>query len=326
MKKVSVIIPVYNVERFVDRCVESLMGQTLKDGIEYIFVDDASTDSSMKIVHEVVSRYPEHANQVMYLTHAENKGLPAARNTGLTAAQGEFVFHCDSDDFIEPEMLEEMLAAAERESADMVYCDFMLSFDQNERYMSQRSYTLGREALTGMLAGVIKYNVWNKLIRRSLYNGIKFPEGKSMGEDMTIIKVVSRANRVCHLPKAYYHYIRMNGEAMTQRYSEKKLSDLRENTADTIKYLETHVQDDRISQEINWFKLNVKLPFLFTGDKADIRRWREWYPEANKEILSNKNLVARTRALQWCAANHLGMINRIYNYLLLKIVYGKIYK
>ncbi len=326
MMKVSVIIPVYNVERFVERCVESLMNQTLKDGIEYIFVNDASPDESMAIVHKVVSLYPERANQVKYLIHTENRGLPAARNTGLAAAQGEFVFHCDSDDFVEPEMLEEMLAVAERESADMVYCDFMLSFEQNERYMPQRSYTSGRDALTGMLAGVIKYNVWNKLIRRSLYDGIKFLEGKPMGEDMTIIKVVSRANRVCHLHKAYYHYIRVNGEAMTQCYSEKKLSDLRENTADTIKYLETHVQDDRISQEINWFKLNVKLPFLFTGDKENIRRWREWYPEADREILNNKNLTARTRALQWCAANHLGMINRIYNYLLLNIVYGKIYK
>lgn len=102
--KVSVIIPVYKVEKFVERCVRSLMEQTM-DGIEYIFVDDASPDDSILILHKVLVDYPERSERVKILVHSENKGLPAARNTGLAVAKGEYVFHCDSDDFVEKDLL-----------------------------------------------------------------------------------------------------------------------------------------------------------------------------------------------------------------------------
>ena len=134
--KVSVIVPIYKVEPFIGRCAQSLMEQTLTD-VEFIFVDDASPDSSISVLRKVIAKYSERNKHVKVLTHAENKGLPAARNTGLAVAHGEYIFHCDSDDFIELGMLEQLYRKAIETDADIVWCDWWLSFAKNERYMKQ---------------------------------------------------------------------------------------------------------------------------------------------------------------------------------------------
>lgn len=326
--KLSVIIPVYNVSAWIGHCVESLMQQTLKEGVEYIFVDDASTDDSIAKAKEIINHYPERKNQVCFLSHEVNKGLPAARNTGLAAAKGDYIFHCDSDDFVEPDMLEFMLEKAESEDADMVWCDWFLTFGENERPMSQPYATTARAALSAMLNGSMKYNVWNKIVKRDLYtsSGILFPAGRAMGEDMTMIKLVANAKTVASVSKPLYHYIRVNTRAMTQQYDETKLHILRQNVDDTVSYLRWHIADREIEQEISWFLLNVKLPFLYTGNKADIRRWREWYTDADKHIMSNKAMSMRTRLLQWCAAHGLSAINLAYYNIVFKLIYGKIYR
>ena len=102
MPKVSVIIPIYKVEAFIVRCVNSLMRQTLSD-IEYIFVNDATPDNSMALLQLIVNSYPERKEQVRIVEHEYNQGLPAARNSGLAVATGKYIFHCDSDDYMEDE-------------------------------------------------------------------------------------------------------------------------------------------------------------------------------------------------------------------------------
>ena len=148
---VSVVIPVFKVRNFIERCATSLFEQTLED-VEYIFVDDASPDDSIEILKECLERYPKRKAQVQILTHEQNKGLPAARNTGLAVATGEYVFHCDSDDWVESTMLEDLYVTAIQNSADIVWCDWYLSFAQNERYMRQPAYSRLDDALRAMLS------------------------------------------------------------------------------------------------------------------------------------------------------------------------------
>ena len=195
--KVSVIIPIYKVEAFIERCAATLMEQTLPE-VEYIFVDDATPDNSIVVLEEVIARYPHRKDQVRIVRHAENKGLPAARNTGLALATGEYIFHCDSDDYVELAMLEEMYNTAKERDADIVWCDWYLTFAKNERYMKQPSYETPLEALKAMLSGAMKYNVWNKLVKRSLYvdNNIQLPAGYGMGEDMTMMMLFANAQKV----------------------------------------------------------------------------------------------------------------------------------
>lgn len=325
MTKVSVIIPVFKVERFAGKCAESLLSQTLKD-VEYIFVDDASPDASVSIIEEVISGHPEADARIIH--HERNKGLPSARNTGMAAAQGEYVFHCDGDDWVEPDMLEKLYAAAKEQDADIVYCDFYLSFEKNERYMSNPTFTSAEDCLKrGLLGGTMKYNVWNKLVRRSIYtgNGILFPDGHPMGEDMTMIKVAACAGSVAYVPEAFYHYVRINANAYSQTQSARQLADIRFNVDDTVRFLCNRFGDN-LDKEISYFKLGIKLPFIISDSKEQYRLWQEWYPEADRYAFSCPDLPLRTRCLQWMAAKRLWFGVRLYYLFVYKFIYGIIYR
>lgn len=326
MVKVSVIIPVYKVESFIGRCVESLMNQTLQE-VEYIFVNDDTPDGSMPVLQNILERFQSRKSQVLVLTHEINKGLPAARNTGLAVAQGEYIFHCDSDDYVEPDMLERLYDKAEKENADIVWCDWFLTFEKAERYMKQPDYKTPMEALKAMLGGAMKFNVWNKLARRSLYvdNDIKFPSGYGMGEDMTMMLLFARANKVAYLSQAFYHYVKLNTNAISQTCSEKHLGELKHN----VVIMEHKLQEmfgNVLDRDIAFLKLEVKFPFLLSGDYEIYRLWKKWYPEVNCYILENHNISIRSRLIQWCAWRHLDVIVWIYRWLIEKVIYGGIYR
>lgn len=323
--KVSVIVPVYGVGKFVEHCAVSLMEQTL-DGIECIFVDDCTPDNSVDIIRDVISRYPDRDARLV--SHSENRGLPAARNTGLELATGRYVFHCDGDDWIEPNMLERLYEVAESSQADMVYCDFYLSYENSERYMPNLCFESGESLLRqGFLSGAIKYNVWNKLVKRSLYtdNGIIFPDGHSMGEDMTMIRLAACAERVKYFPEALYHYVQTNAAAFSKTQSPKQLEDVQYNVEETISFLRGKF-GDRLEDDIRNFKLSIKFPFLISDSREQYKLWEEWYPEANGNVLKNRSISFRSRFLQWMASKHLWTGVRLYHLIVYKIVYRLLYR
>lgn len=324
--KVSVIVPIYKVEKFIERCARSLMEQTLQE-VEYIFVNDASTDNSIAVLNKVISVYTNRVEQVKLLEHEVNKGLPAARNTGLQVATGKYVFHCDSDDYVEPDMLEKLYQKAEETNADIVWCDWFLSFEKNERYMKQPAYGTPIDALKGILSGTMKYNVWNKLVKRSLYedNNIQFPAGYSMGEDMTMIRLFACATKVAYLPKAFYHYVKLNGEAFTNTFSERHLKDIQYNVDVTTTFLSTKL-GTQIIPYIALFKLNVKYPFIIS-DKWDMYKlWNVWYPEANEYIGCNINFSIRCKVLQYAAKYRQYWFLYLHYKLIHQFVYGILYR
>lgn len=322
--KISVIVPVYGVQNFIERCALSLFNQTMKE-VEYIFVNDATPDKSIELLKKIILKYPER--KITIIEHSENRGLPTARNTGMSIAKGEYIFHCDSDDFVEPDMLEQLYNKAKTENADIVWCDWFLSFNKNERYMKEPSYITVHEALVGMLSGAMRYNVWNKLVKRSLYieNNIGFPSGYAMGEDMTMIRLTGCAKRITYVSDAFYHYVRINMNAYTQSINMKALNDLRHNVSDTLQFIETNYPNLFV-KELNFFKLNVKLPFLISADITKYRLWENWYPEANKYIFINKRLPIYTRLLQWMAWHKQYWFVKLYYWAIIKFRYGIIYK
>lgn len=297
---VSVILPIYKVEPYIERCVRSLMEQTLDD-IEFIFVDDASPDDSVNMARRIVAEYNRN---VRFITHTVNKGLPGARNTGLAAATGDFIFHCDSDDWLEKDMLEKMVKSAKDKNSDFVYCDFYLSFMDKERYMAQPHYSDKFEALQkGVLTGTMKHNVWNKLIKRRLYidNNIKSPEEHCKGgEDYMIVKLLRMAEGVSHVPEALYHYNRTNVNAITKKSSERHYEDIKANADDVIDFLTINPIPN--PDYLHYFKLDVKLPFLMDRTREQYNRWKDWYPEANAYIVKNPEISFRTKAVEFMAS------------------------
>ena len=118
---VSVIVPVYNVEKFIGECVRSLFAQTLEE-VEFIFVNDCTPDESMEVVRKIMEEFPGRANAVKFVDKSQNQGLPAARKSGLEVAEGAYIAHCDSDDWMESNMLERMYLEARAYDADAVVC------------------------------------------------------------------------------------------------------------------------------------------------------------------------------------------------------------
>ncbi|AQX08231.1 glycosyltransferase family 2 protein [Elizabethkingia ursingii] len=328
---VSVIIPVFKVERFIERCCRYLFEQTL-ESVEFIFVDDCSPDNSVSIINKVLEEYPGRKDDVQIVRHVVNKGLPSARNSGLKVASGEYIFHCDSDDWLDKNALFLLYEEAIKKNADAIWCDWYLSFKDNERYMSQKpeheKVFSGLESVQLMLGGRIRYNVWNKLVKRELYtsNEIQFPDGYGMGEDMTMIKLFAFADRIIYLPKALYHYVRLNEDAFTQNTTEHHLQQVWYNVNDIIIFLNKRYKKEDVEKYIQFFKLNTKLPFLISNDIESYKRWLEWYPEANAYIDLNPMFSTRARFIQKIAMKHQFWVLKLYYNLVIRFIYGVIYK
>ncbi len=323
---VSVILPVYNVEKYIGKCIVSLLNQTLNN-IQIIVVDDSSPDNSIKIINDIICKTQRADIEVKIIKHTTNKGLPAARNTGLKSVKGEYIYHCDSDDFLEINALEELYGAAKTNNADYVWCDWYLSFLENERYMKQPSLDTPQALIKSMLNGSMKYNVWNKLVKATIYSNhnIKFPEGYSMGEDMTMIKASLFATKVAYCPKALYHYVKINNSSITHMMNTQHFDAISHNVNDTIEFIRKY-KDNEYDLEIEFFKLNAKFPFLISNNIELYDFWNTVYPESNKYIFQNKNQSFRAKILQWMASNKIYWFVKLHYLFIFNLFYKIFYK
>ena len=205
---VSIIIPVYQVEKYLDKCIASVVGQTYQN-LQIILIDDGSTDRSPAICDGWKSRDPR-----ITVVHQPNGGLSRARNAGLKLATGEFVGFVDSDDWIEPLMIETLLAAMQETDADIAVCNFQVEPQElrdNQKKMCSLERTLysSKEALKMLLKGegFIHSFVWNKLFKRSVIANIDFPSGKIYEDLLWTPMVIGNANMIICLDSILYHYI-----------------------------------------------------------------------------------------------------------------------
>ena len=134
---VSVIVPIYGVEPYIEKCARSLFEQSLEN-MEFIFVNDCTPDKSVEILRQVIEDYPRRYLQIQIIEHEENRGLAMARNSGLLIAKGEYIIHCDSDDWVELDMYEEMYEKALEKNADIVICDYYAEYSNKRIYHIQR--------------------------------------------------------------------------------------------------------------------------------------------------------------------------------------------
>ncbi|MCF2644220.1 glycosyltransferase family 2 protein [Prevotella stercorea] len=224
MPKVSVIIPVYGVEKYIERCARSLFEQTL-DGIEYIFVDDCSPDKSIAILENIIKEYQprlkkEHKN-VRIERLSKNCGLPNVRRYGINLATGDYIAHCDSDDWVDVHMYEEMYNKAIEEDADVVVCDFCSTDCENEQYSKGLISKERENVIVDVLLWRIAGCLWNKLVRRKEYtdHDLNYPT-HNMGEDAAlIVQILWNAKRISYLPEPFYYYY-MNQTSITKDVSD----------------------------------------------------------------------------------------------------------
>lgn len=208
MPKVSVVIPVYGVEKYIERCARSLFEQTLDD-IEYIFVNDCTKDRSIDILNEVINDYPARKQQIRIVHHEKNKGLPFARQSGWQVATGEYVANCDSDDWVDLNLYEMMYKEAIEKNADIVVSDIMfVREDVTDRICGLRDVNASKEdVIKDMMYMRILWCIWNKLFRRELLAQLEeFPQ-KYMAEDMAVtLPLYNMCDVIAYCQSACYFY------------------------------------------------------------------------------------------------------------------------
>lgn len=324
---ISIIIPVYNASAVIQRCLESINRQNYRK-LEILFVDDCCTDDSMDKLNDFLRQNITDL-KIKCIHHEHNRGVAAARNTGLDNATGEYIYYLDADDFMEDNAIELMYREAERCQADITGCEWYLSFQKNERHMVQADANNGDELFVKMSRGVIRWNLWLFLVRRSLYeqNSIRFIEGMNMGEDMMVmmkLALCSGKTVIMHTP--LYHYVQTKSDSLTKTWSTGYQRQIDANVNEVENYIRINRDDTCLKKELDYLKLNIKLPLLISLSKSDYEKWQNWFSEANKNIMGNKDISLRTRLLQLAASKHLYGLIKLYNLVVIKFVYGILYK
>lgn len=297
MAKVSILVPVYGVEKFIEKCAVSLFEQTFDD-IEYIFVNDQSKDKSIEILQNVILRYSNRKNRIKIINHSVNKGLAGARNTGIENATGDYILHVDSDDYIELNTIELLYNKAISENADVVVCNFFLEWSHTQKKVIQ-SFNENRNIfIENILAGKIVTSVWNKLIKRSLYvdNNIHAIEGVNLGEDfVTIPKLIYYSQKISKVSDCLYHYIQMNANSYTKQISDKNI----ENLVSVYSELEIFFKNKPNSKEflssMCQSKLIKKIELLLQSNQQNFDKIINLFPETDDvqdiNFLNNRDKV-----------------------------------
>lgn len=204
--EVSVIVPVYGVEKFIERCARSLFEQTFED-IEYVFVNDCTKDASMEILIKVAKDYP--SRNIRIINKDKNEGLPQARKTGVLASNGKYILQIDSDDWVEPDIVDRLYRKAISEDADMVYCDWVEEYGDRRVIFNQNPMTR-MQYFKSVLSFKSYAYLWNRLVKRELYEGVEFPIGFMLEDFVITSQLVSKASKVCLVQMPLNHYSRVS--------------------------------------------------------------------------------------------------------------------
>lgn len=230
---VSILVPVYGVGRYIERCVRSLMEQTY-ERCEFVFVDDCTPDESIAILEKTLCDYPHRRDDVKVIHHELNRGLGAARLTGVENSTGEYLTFVDSDDYVESSYVEKLMEAATKENADLVISPF-------SAHASERKQPAGTKIMfCRLLMRRGSPHIWGNLVRRELMEKYDiFPiEGIDMAEDFHFMtRYTSICRNVCFLNALIYHYTPDNPESYTKRYTQKSVDSILRSVETVYQYM-----------------------------------------------------------------------------------------
>lgn len=271
--KLSIIIPVYNVEAFLEASVDSILEQSFRD-FELILVVDGATDRS----GEICDRYGAQDARVKVI-HQKNAGVSAARNAGVAAAQGDYIGFVDSDDIIEPDMYQRLIELAQRHDADVVQCEHDRSGVLNGAPRSQEVQVMDGPAFVRRIftkqGGRYTNQValWSKIYRRGLFEGIVFPVGRVYEDEQETYKVCLKAKTLVETTDVLYHYIKRENSIITG-ISAKKMLDKQAALLDRLYYLPPRLPDTQkhCAQVFLNFSKNILMEMCKAGETEAMKK------------------------------------------------------
>lgn len=264
MPKISIIVPVYNAEAYIRKCIDSLLSQTFPD-FEILLIDDGSPDSSCRICDDYAA-----IDKRVKVFHKENGGVSSARQMGLEHAAGEYIIHADPDDWVDADMLECLYQEARIMNADIMVCDYnIVELSGKIKRVNVNLPTDNIICLKKILSGEIHSSLCNKLVKRSLYfdNGISFIHGLNMREDLSVMyKLMYYANKIAYIPKACYYYVQTGVGYTSQKMSLPHQKNAIQLIDDMEKFFNKHKASDIVLEGFRYFKAGILCSIALYGD------------------------------------------------------------
>lgn len=273
---ISIIVPIYQSEQTLRKCLESILSQTFRE-FEVLLVNDGSTDRCAEICGEYVKK----DSRVRFIEKSHS-GVSDTRQMGLENATGEYVIHCDSDDWMEPTMLEKLYEKAIESGVDMVVCDFWEEFHSKSQVNKQFPHEYDASSPIARQISQLSNSMWNKLIRRSLFfvYGVSFPKGAKYGEDMFVtMSLLNKGIKIAYVEEPLYHYKQWGVDSLTHRLT----SDFVTSNLSIISELEYIISDD-LKEKLAANKIFV-LFSIYENKLLPKKQLSKLFPEVHKDIV-----------------------------------------
>lgn len=283
MGKVSIIVPIYNVEKYLKKCIDSIVSQTYSN-IEIILINDGSSDNSESICKEY-----ESIDQRIRYYKKQNGGLSSARNYGIENATGDYLLFIDSDDYIDNSMVETLLVSAEKYNADMVECNYYEVINEEFHVFKPKKNKVysSKEAIASLIYNTgITPTAWNKLYSKKLFSKLRYTEGLYHEDEEIIVKLLSKAEKVVEIGNPLYFYIKREGSIINSKFNFKHL--------DAIKIMEERIE---LLKKIN---MDISIISLAQARLSNI--YNEMYAKVSfsndEDLKEKKNELAKKRKNQ----------------------------
>lgn len=304
--KVSVIVTVYNREKYLEECVRSLFEQTL-DNVEYVFIDDASTDQSVSVLRRLLDDYPLRKSMTNMICQKTNGGRAVARQIGIDHVTGEYVIHVDSDDWVDLDMMELLYNRAKETDADIVGCNVTHEYRNSKRIFRQSYSNDMDENIRNLLNGQLFPSLCTSLTRTSLIkdNHITFPQGLDTGEDLLFnLHLYLHAYKVVGIDNPSYHY-RHTEDSGSFKHTEKSINSVIE----VARRIETLMKEtgnyEKYEDDIQFRKFSMKCALITSFDNKEYNKaWLHLFPETHRYIWSYKQFSWKRRVEFWLAAHN----------------------
>ena len=307
MPKVSVIVPVYGVEKYIERCAISLFEQTLDD-IEYIFIDDCTVDKSIYILKGVMEKYPKRIHQVKIHRMPTNSGQAKVRQWGIKNAKGEFIIHCDSDDWIEPSMYERMYKYAINEGCDIVKCNFSRDYPNKRKkckILKMQCWDNKHIIMSKMLRGNDLTSLCDKLVSKKIAQNPKiiYPVNNLQEDHVLVMQYVNLSNKIGYIKDCLYHYCE-NPTSITRKMNDSDCLDRLQQVVKNSNLIFAYLQNENLMQI---FQNEIKIQKFRCREHLDpiihkqeyFKLWKNIYPELNclSFLVSNASIIQKIKYL-----------------------------
>lgn len=321
MYKISVIIPIYGVEKFISRCATSLLSQTLSE-IQYIFVNDCTPDNSISILNDVITNFPEKAKDITIINHPRNLGLSAARQSGVNIAKGEYIAHCDSDDWVDKDMYRLLYEYAKKGNYDYVKCAHIVTDNSTYHVVKKPKFSKVNIQKNDVISSLISCNgwnsVWDSIAKRELYTiNIRFAPCSMLEDFFLSTQLLINAQNIYYLDQPLYYYYQ-NPESICGKKDitsvKRRALEAKKNILQIEEFIINEYGTNSFKKEMVALKyIPYKLLFPIV-DIMDYTCWNSLFNEIKWRIVSCPYISLKNKILFYLAEFHmLSVFKRIYN-------------